>query len=832
VRDAARAGAQGSFVADGARVHAAIAMSSTDTGSDSVAGPRELTWQELVRTCSVEEIGPAAEPAVIGRLGQDRALEALEFGLAMRYPDYHLFAAGAAGLGKHATVHGVLAAHAAAEPPGLDECYVRCFEDERRAALLRVPAGRGAELRRDVARVLEEIALAIPAAFSREDARKRRTAIAQHLSKRRDDAFAALQARAAAKDILLVPTESGFTMAPVCAGKPLTPDQFQALPEAERASITEIMRSLEDELASQLIQAPQWIQEARDETRALDREIAEGVVARALSPVSASWADHGDVAAWLVTLAADVVDNVADFLSPDPDDEDDATRRQREVVRDRRYAVKVLVDRGASHGAAVVYEDNPTLENLIGRIETRAEGSDREMDVTLIVGGALHRANGGYLVLDAAKLVEHPSSWSALKRTLFARAIRIESVTQAMGLGRVASLEAEPIPLEVKCVLIGDRMHYELLAAADPEFGQLFKVLVEFEADAARTPQSTVAFGALARGLARQNSLREFDASAIARVVEHSARLAGDAGRLSLELQALSELLREADHVAFVENAPVVARTHVDRALADRWRRHASLRERMLEQLSDGTHVVATQGAVIGQVNALTVFELGRDRFARPTRVTARVRVGRGGLVDVARETRLGGPIHSKGVLTLSGFLAGRYFSDGPLGLSASLVFEQSYGRIEGDSASLAELCAVVSAIAELPARQALAVTGSIDQLGRVQAVGAIDEKIEGFFAACGLLGSGGEPQGVVIPRACARRLMVRAEVVDAVRDGRFHVWPVDTADEALALLLGRPAGTRGADGSFPADSINGRVEARLRHFAESLREHDPDERL
>jgi len=796
-----------------------------------VIDPPPLPWRALYRACAPDEIVRGAIPSTIGRLGQERALEALEFGLGMRYPDYHVFVLGPSGLGKHATVRSVLEAHAATLPTPADDCYARNFVDERRARWLRVPAGRGSALRDAVAKLVADVSVAIPEALGHEDYRHRRAAIAQRLAARRDEAVAEIRDHAAAKDIVLESTPVGFTLSPVRDGQVVTPETYKAMPAGERAAIDAVTKGIEAQIAAMMLQGPQWLREAREQSSALDREVTERVVARSVEPLVREWAEQPNVLRWFEQLAADVVEHLDDFRDDDDDDDDDdgGAERWRRDARGERYAVNVLVDHGTRRGAPVAYEDNPTLENLVGRIDARADEAST-MDVSMILAGALHRVNGGCLVLDASKLVAQPSSWAALKRALFACEIRIESVNQAMGLGRALALDPEPIPLDAKCVLIGDRLHYEVLAATDPEFAQLFKVLAEFEPDVPRTPETTTAFVGLVDALAREHALLAFDNPAVARVVEHAARLAEDAGRLSVELQAVSELLRESNYAAMRAGAGQVGRAHVERALAARWHRNSAVRERVLDELREGAFRVATDGEVIGQVNALTVLAVGEIHFARPNRVTARVRPGRGELVDISRETRLGGPIHSKGVLTLAGFLAGRYFAEGLWGLSASLVFEQSYGHIEGDSASLAELCALVSAIAELPARQSVAVTGSVDQLGHVQAVGDIHEKIEGFFDACCTKGLTGQ-QGVVIPGACASRLMLRSDVVDAVRDGRFRVWAVDSADEAFEIVFGRVAGTRDVDGRFPLDSINARVEHRLRSFAATLHDFETKSR-
>lgn len=787
-----------------------------------VDSPTPLAPDALVRPCPIDDVRAQAGPVAIGRLGQARALEALEFGVGMRYPDYHLFAMGPSGVAKHRTVQDVLSARAASEPVPPDDCYVRCFDDERRPRLLRVPAGRGLALRSAIRELVADLEVAVVATMATEAYRRRRAAIAQGLADAREAAVAALRELAATRGVAVLVTPNGFALSPLVDGAALTPEQFADRPESERQAFAAAVESIEPDLAGVMLQMPQWMRTLREQTRALDREVTRAAVDQLIAPLRAAWTEQPAVTQWLDALTEDLVAHAEEFVEDDGEAEADdgavaAAAADGSDLRSR-YAVNVLVDRTAARGAPVVYEDDPSVENLLGRVEQRVEADGVHPDVTAIVPGALHRVNGGYLVLDAAKLIAQSAAWDGLKRALFARQIRIESPGRSLGLGNVFTMEPEPIPLDVKCVLIGDRVHYEALCVLDPEFAQLFKVPVEFDGDVERTPETTAAYAALVDSIAADAGLRPLARAAVARVVEFGARLAEDAGRLSLQVQALSELVREADHDAAREGAATIDRGHVDAALAARRRRVGLLPERMLEALAAGRLRVETTGARVGQINALTVVERGDARFAAPARVTATARLGEGELVDIEREIHLGGPIHSKGVLILSGFLGGRYFTEGALRLRASLVFEQTYGGIEGDSASLAELCALLSAIAELPALQSIAITGSIDQHGGVQPIGAVNDKIEGFFDACVARGLDGT-QGVIIPASNAHQLMLRQDVVDAAQAGRFRVWAVGHVDEALSIVFGRPAGVRGADGVFSPGSVNDRVEERLRAF-------------
>ena len=525
------------------------------------------------------------------------------------------------------------------------------------------------------------------------------------------------------------------------------------------------------------------------------------------------YAEIDSVVAYLNATQADVIKNVEFFLKGH--DEPDAFTAWR-----RRYAVNVLsVDR-PHRGAPVIYETNPTFQNLVGRIEHQAQAGTLVTDFTMIKPGALHRANGGYLMLDAHHLLTQPLAWDAVKRALQSHGIKTETPDRLVGVLNTVSLEPEPIPLDLKVVLIGDHHLYHLLCVYDPEFGELFKVAADFDDVTHRTPKNVEAFARLIATMVKSDSLRPLAAAAVGRVLEDAARRAGDAERLSASMRELSELLKESDYLAGEDDAPIVDCVHVERAIAAGIRRQDRLRERVHEGIVRGTVLVDTSGEAVGQVNGLAVLETSGFAFGNPHRITARVRLGGGNVVDIEREVKLGGPLHSKGVLILSGYLSGRYITDRPLSLSSSIVFEQRYGGVDGDSASSAELYAILSALAEVPVRQSLAVTGSVSQQGQVQAIGGVNEKVEGFFDICRSRGLSGN-QGVLIPAANVKHLMLRADVVQAVKDRLFQVIPIHTVDEGIEVLTGYPAGARNEDGQFPEGSINHQVEARLLTFAE-----------
>jgi lon-related putative ATP-dependent protease len=749
-------------------------------------------------------------------LGQERALEAIRFGLAVDRPGYNLFALGASGIGKHSTVMRQLQRRAAqaAVPPDL--CYVANFDEPPRPRLLQLPAGRGTELRRDMQHLVEELVGTLPAAFESDEFKARMRQIDQSFEQRQAAAIQALREKSEAQDVKLFEQPGEFTFAPLHDGQVLDMQAFSALPEDERKAIEDKVGALQAELAQILEEkVPQWQKERRTAIRSLRHETTRTVVRQLLAGLRTQHADLPPVLDYLDSLEREVIHKARDFLQR----EGAEAVAAGDLSAYRNYQVNLLVDHAASQGAPVIFEDNPGYVALIGRVEHQAQLGALVTDFSLIRPGALHKANGGYLVIDARKLLTQPFAWEGLKRTLRARELRIESLGQAWSLISTVSLEPEPLPLDVKVVLEGDRLLYYLLQAYDPEFAELFKVAADFEEHIERTSDNTASFARLLATLVRREKLRPFDRSAVAALIDHSGRLAADGRKLSTHMRDIVDLMQEADFYAEEAQQPQVRAVEVERALQARIRRADRLRDQLQEEIRRDILAIATSGMLVGQVNGLTVLETGSFSFGLPARISATTRLGEGEVIDIAREVELGGPVHSKGVFILASFLGARYAQNLPLSLSASLTFEQTYSEVEGDSASLAELCALLSSLAALPLRQSLAVTGSVDQYGRVQAVGGINEKIEGFFDVCAQRGLSGD-QGVLIPASNVQHLMLRRDVVDAARAGRFHVYAVDTVDGALQLLCGLPAGRRGRRGRFPARSINGRVEQRLAELA------------
>lgn len=781
-----------------------------------MAEQRPLAAERLRVRCSPElfdftDTGSLAD--LPGGLGQARAEEALRFGLAMRQPGYHVFVLGEAGTGRHATVFRVLREFSAKGGIPPDLCYLHNFDDPQRPRLLTLAAGRGCALRADMLSFIADLGPAIEAALGSDTHGSRVESLQEAHKTREERALHELGQGCAAEGVSLLRTPEGFVFAPTRDGETMSPEAFEALAPDLRQAVEEKVGAWSDRLADLLEQFPGWRKELHEALKRAVRDALTPAVGHLMKGLRERYADIPPVLSFFDAIAKDVLESGQDWASLGEDEEEVPDEESR--TRFHRYQVKVLVDHSETTGAPVVFEDNPTFGNLLGRIEHIAQMGMLVTHFNLIRAGALHRASGGYLVIDVERLLTQPFAWDGLKRALRAREIRIEPPAEAQGWSNVLTLEPEAVPCDVKVVLVGDRELFYLLMENDPDFPELFKVAADFDEDMLRNDANVVRYAELLATLGRASELLPVDRTGIARLVEHGARLAEDAGRLSLQTRYLADVMREADFHAREAGAAVVARGHVDAAIASRTRRFGRYSERVLESMVEGTTLISTTGSRCGQINALVVVELAGEQFGHPVRITATARMGEGDLVDIERETELGGAIHSKGVLILSAFLASRYARHQPLSLSASLVFEQSYSPVEGDSASLAELCALLSALAQVPIRQSFAVTGSVNQFGEVQAIGGVNEKIEGFFDLCAIRGLTGE-QGVVVPAASVRHLMLRDDVVEAARAGRFHVYAASTVDEAMEVLTGLPAGVADKKGVMPRESVNHKVATAL----------------
>jgi len=693
--------------------------------------------------------------------------------------------------------------------------------EPNRPHALQLPAGRGAQLRDDMQQFVSELGQAIAAGFDSEEYRTRVEAIQDEFKQREETALRDLGDAAVEQGVAFLRTPQGFAFVPMKDEQTLDPEAFAALPDDERERISGLIGVLRERLHKLLQQFPRWRREMQARLRDASRDALELAVGHLIEELKEHHADLPPVQSFLDAVLRDVV-AVGQELRDQAAKADSASASEGGISA-QRYQVNLLVDQGACATAPLVFEDHPTYPNLVGRVDHIAHMGTLVTNFTLIKPGALHRANGGYLMLDADKVLTQPYAWEGLKRSLKSGQIRIESLAQVFGWAGALPLEPEPIPLSVKLILVGQRVHYYLLKALDPEFAELFKIAADFEDVVERNAESTRRYIRMLASVARRRSLRPLERSAAGRLVEHSARLAEDGGKLSTRTRELGDLLREADHLAGKAGRTSVLREDVDSALAARIRRADRLRDSLHDAVLRETLLISTCGTQVGQVNGLAVIDLGDFMFGRPMRITATARLGDGDVIDIERKAELGKSLHSKGVMILSAFLASRYAQNRPLSLSASLVFEQSYGPVEGDSASLAELCALLSALSGVPIRQSFAVTGSVNQHGQVQAIGGVNEKIEGFFDICKARGLTGD-QGVLIPLANVKHLMLRDDVVEAAATGRFHVYAVSAVDDAITLLTGISAGVPDTTGALPKGTVNHRIETRLAEFS-ALRE-------
>ena len=761
--------------------------------------------------------------------GQERAVEAIDFATEMELSGFNLFILGPQGTGRHSAARRILNQKAAQKPTADDWCYANNFDNQKRPRYLRMPAGQGNALRRDIEQLIEEAHRVIPASFESEDYRTRRQAIEEEFNEYQEKVFGEVQKSARERSISIIQTPTGLAFVPLHDDKAISSKEYAQLPKEEQEQLKRDTEAVSKDLQQKMQSIPQEARRVREKIRDLDHDVSMFAVGGLIDQLIMKYKPLADVVAYLEDMQTDIVNNVEIFLkSPESDNPSlramhgghaQGMAAQKSAAM-QRYAINVIIDHTELEGAPVIFEDHPTLPYLIGRIEHVAEMGTLVTNFNLIRAGALHRANGGFLVLDAGKLLLQPFAWEGLKRALKSGEIRIQSLGEALSLVSTVSLEPQPIPLDVKIILLGDRMLYYLLQAYDPEFLDLFKVAADFEGQIDRSNENSLHFIRLLATLIKKENLKPLDREAAARVLEASARHAGDAEKLSAEIRYAADIVRESDFYATRTGKEVIGRTEIQQAIDTRIRRASRIRDRLQEEILRDTILIDTDGECIGQINGLAAAQLGESTFAHPCRITARVALGSGKVVDIEREVELGGPIHSKGVLILSAFLASHYLIDSPLSLFASLVFEQSYGGIEGDSASAAELCALLSALAEVPIKQHLAITGSVNQHGRIQAIGAVNDKIEGFFDICDKRGLNGQ-QGVLIPLSNTRHLMLRHDVIEAVAQNRFQIYPVETIDQCMALLSGLDAGERDEQGGFPDGSVNQRVRARLQDFAE-----------
>jgi len=782
---------------------------------------------ELRRRCDPATLGfrtTAEVAAADGAAGQERALRAIDFAVSVAQRGYNVFATGPDGTGKRDTVEARLRSHARSLPAPPDVVFLFNFEQPARPRCAALPRGGGGRLARAMSSFVARASGEIPRAFESESYQHRRAEAITPLEHERQRLLDEVRSFAREHRLELEVTPAGTMMIALVDGQRVSPEQFAQLPEQTRRELEAASHQVEERMAGVLPALREIDTRARERISALDREVVLFAVGHLIDEIKREHAEVTDVAAWLDRVREDVIDNYGGFMPQAEPNRPAGLPGPRPADAFRaRYEVNVFVTSESDH-APVVVERNPTFARLFGRIEFETAFGAAVTDHRRIVAGSVHRASGGYLVLRAADVMRQPFVWHKLKETLRSARAQLENPGEQLMVFPTATLTPDPMPLDVKVVLIGPADLYELIHAADEDVRELFRVRADFDVQMPWGEHEPAQYAAFVSAQVARQGLRHFGADAVALIVEEGSRIAAHQGKLSTQFQELGDLLTEASHWATDAGAEIVAAAHVERALRERRGRMDLVEQRLAEMVDEGTVHIELAGAAVGQLNGLAVVFAGGHAFGHPARITATTAPGGGELVSIDRESKLSGRIHDKGFLTLRGYLEQRYGNGVPLSLSASLTFEQSYGMMEGDSASSTELYALLSSLAQAPISQGIAVTGSVDQHGRVQAVGGVTEKIEGFFAACERAGLTGE-QGVVIPATNRRHLMLAAPVVAAVAAGRFHVWAVDTIDDGIEILTGVSAGERLEDGTYTPGSLHARVHDRLRAMAASARE-------
>lgn len=795
---------------------------------------RELRPEELRRVCdpqqfsfkSTEELTELSEI-----IGQERATRAIDFGIEMPCQGYNIYALGPSGSGRATVIKEFLQRKASTGEVPDSWAYVNNFDDPYQPRALRLPSDKGCAIREEMDELLDMLREELPRAFESEQYQQHYNRIGRKLEEARTAKFQGLEPRMIERGFALLRTPMGLVIAPVIDGEVLSREQYEDLPPEKKSDLEKHRPGLQAELEKTLREVRELEREAKEELRSIDQETADYTIGHHFEDLRSKYASVEGLLQFLDAVREDILAKVEQFKKPPASKGEAPTdqgpfplmaRFQRSPFE--KYRINVIIDNCDVEGAPVVEESNPTYHNLLGRIEHRAEFGALVTDYGAIKAGSLHRANGGYLIVEALDLLRSPLAWEGVKRAVRNSEIKIEEMAQQLGLIATASLSPEPIPLDVKVVLIGDPQTYYLLYNLDEDFQELFKVKADFAVDMDWTSDNLEKVALFVHDRCQEESLRHFDLAAVAKIVEHASRLVEDQEKLTTRFGLLKDTILEADYWAGRNGHDLVTAADVQRAIEQRMYRANQIEERIREQIEKGLIMVDSEGEVVGQVNGLSIINLGDYYFGRASRITAQTFMGSKGVINIEREAKMSGSIHDKGVMILSGYLGGKYAQDKPMNLSASICFEQSYGAVEGDSASSTELYALLSRLSGLPIKQGVAVTGSVNQRGEVQPVGGVTKKIEGFFDVCRIKGFTGE-QGVIVPEQNVKNLMLRDDVVEAVGDGRFHIYPVATIDEGIAILTGREAGERQEDGTFPEGTANYLVDKQLLELATKLKD-------
>ncbi|MDD4556087.1 MAG: AAA family ATPase [Alphaproteobacteria bacterium] len=791
----------------------------------------KLTTKELYNKCKYSKFKFASTAELeekLSALGQDRALSSVEIGINIQSKGYNLFCLGPEGTGKTSLVKRVLEQEALTRKTPDDWAYIYNFEETHKPLTMRFSAGKAAEFAKDVDKLIEELSDSIPSVIESDEYKASLSIVNEKFKQKKEEYVKILQKKAKGKSVTLLHMPVGLVVAPVKNGEVLSPEAFDELPEEEKQRLMDDLNAMQQEIEETAQHLPDWEDKQRKEIYAIQEKFLKISLKNPFDEIRQKYKSNRQVGEYLKNVQKYIIENTEDFLSsgkdiPNAGGEEDMLSNifmrmnKKDDDKFEKFRVNVIVKNEAGKGAPIVHLDHPTQGNLVGKVEKMQQHGSLLTDFTLIKSGALHQANGGFLLIDARKLLIQPFAWDSLKRALASKQIKIETPGDDAGFSSI-SLDPEPIPLNIKVILTGDEGLYEMLMERDPDFVDYFKVEADFATTMERNEKMEMEYAKLIGSLSKKKNIRSLNKQAVAKVIEYSSRLAGDSQKLTAHVASISDVLKEANYWAMKSKSNQIGKNHIDQAIESQLYRSGRIKQAMLEQIEKGSILLDVEGEKVGQINGLVVYNFSRLAFGRPTRITTQVRLGNGEFFDIEREIELSGPIHTKGVLILQSLLANRFAKEAPLSLSASIVFEQSYGGVDGDSASSTEYYCLLSAIANLPIKQGIGVTGSINQFGEIQPIGGVNEKIEGFFDVCKHRGLTGE-QGVIIPRTNVLNLMLRDDVLEAVETGKFHIYAVDSVDDGIEILTGIKAGKLDKNGKYPADSVNGKVQKSIEHY-------------
>jgi lon-related putative ATP-dependent protease len=788
---------------------------------------KELDYTQARRICpsdfitceSTNDLTPLLEI-----IGQDRAIKALQFGLDIKEEGFNVYVAGLPGTGKKTAIMNFLESKAKEMPVPPDYCYVYNFEDSQKPNALSLPAGKGSLFVRDMEKFVEDMKKALLAAFESDDYATRRDETLSQYEEKKQALMQKLNQKAQESGFVLQRSQIGMIIVPVINGQIINEQQFSILPQSVREEIQDKRKRLQDELRTAFRQFRDIDKEAEAAVEKFNKEVANFAIDPLLDSLKDDYGDITECDKYLNSVKRDILENLSSILGAQQQQDNPFAAMMGRGQQDpsERYKVNLIVDNSKLKGAPVVMEMNPGHDKLFGLTEKEARFGALVTNYTMIRGGSAHEANGGFLVIPIEELARNPGSYEALKRTILDKKLEIEELAARLGYISTRSLRPEPIPFTAKVILVGETRYYYMLYQADPEFKAIFKVKAEFDSTMVRNSENVQEYAKFMCTLVNKEGLKHLDSSGIRSIVEYSSRLASDQEKLSTQFTEISDIIREANYYAQKTGSEFITNEHVHQAIEAKIYRSNLIEEKLSEMIERGSILVDTDGEKVGQVNGLAVLGMGDYMFGKPSRITASIGLGKEGIIDIEKKAEMGGPTHTKGVHILTGFLTNRYAKKHPLSLTARLTFEQSYSGVDGDSASSTETYAMLSALSGVPIKQSFAVTGSVNQKGEVQAIGGVNQKIEGFYDLCKFRGLTGE-QGVVIPQSNVKNLMLREDVVESIKEGQFHIYPVLTIDQGIEVLTGLPAGKQDTNGEFPEKSINYLVQKKLDEMAELL---------